>query len=557
MQSTVEEAVGINFGEGEGEGEGEGVESTLNGKVGGGDASIELQPASASARQKAIARPSLPPLCHDGIRSGYESTGEIIPYLGCRLWRCLLHCPRGGFGYNAGMKYHIWTAGCQMNVADSQRVAAALEHLGYEPSTTPETSDVVVLNTCVVRQSAEDKAYGWLTSLKPLKQRRPEMVINLMGCLVGVKGDTRLREAFPYVDVFSPPSDPTPLLSHLLGQDGRALEEELTTRRNAQLDGDWVLPASQRGQLVAAHVPIVYGCSHACTFCVIPFRRGIERSRPADEILAEIRSLVDQGVREVTLLGQIVDRYGKDLPDGPSLAGLLRQLAELDGLERIRFLTSHPTWMDNDLLTAVAELPAVCEHLEVPVQAGDDAVLSNMKRGYTADEYRRLIDRIRTRVPGASIATDIIVGFPGENQAAFQATVDLLTELKLDVAHLARFSPRPGTVAARRMTDDVPEAEKMRRFRVLESLQESIASGINAGQAGRVVEVLVEDLHHGRWTGRTRTNKLVFFEATGEWRGRLAQVQVDSTTAWSLRGHLASPPYASDPTALLSGAVPA
>ncbi len=290
---------------------------------------------------------------------------------------------------------------------------------------------------------------------------------------------------------------------------------------------------------------------------MIPFRRGIERSRPADEIMGEIRSLVDQGVREVTLLGQIVDRYGKDLPDGPSLAGLLRQLAEVDGLERIRFLTSHPNWMDDDLLTAVAELPRVCEHLEVPVQAGNDAVLANMKRGYKADDYRRLIDRIRTRVPGASIATDIIVGFPGEGQTEFQETYDLLAELKLDVAHLARFSPRPGTVAARRMTDDVPEAEKLRRFRLLESLQESIASGINAAYAGRVVEVLVEDLHHGRWTGRTRTNKLVFFEATGEWRGVLAPVQVDSTTAWSLRGHLATARQASVPTELLSGAIPA
>lgn len=455
------------------------------------------------------------------------------------------------------MKYHIWTAGCQMNVADSQRVAAALEQLGYEHSAAPETADVVVLNTCVVRQSAEDKAYGWLTSLKPLKQQRPEMVINLMGCMVGVKGGIRLREAFPYVDVFSPPSDPAPLLRHLLSLEGREFEAEVTARRNAQLDGDWILPASERGQHVSAHVPIVYGCSHACTFCVIPFRRGVERSRPADEIVAEVRSLVDGGVREVTLLGQIVDRYGKDLPESPSLPGLLRQLTELGGLERIRFLTSHPNWMDDDLLNAMAEVPKVCEHVEVPVQAGDDGVLANMKRGYTVDEYRRLIDHIRARLPGASIATDIIVGFPGEGQAEFQKTYDLLAELKLDVAHLARFSPRPGTVAARRMADDVSEAEKMRRFRLLESLQESIAVGINAAYGGRVVEVLVEDLHHDRWSGRTRTNKLVFFEAPGDWRGRLARVHVDTTTAWSMRGHLAVDGQVSIGEASLPSAIPA
>jgi len=436
------------------------------------------------------------------------------------------------------MKYHIWTAGCQMNVADSQRVASALEQLGYQPTAQAESADVIVLNTCVVRQSAEDRAYGRLSSLRPLKEERPEVVINLMGCLVGVKGNPQLQERFPYVDVFSPPSDPAPLIDLLLETQGRTSELEATRSRNAIMDGDLVLPIRERGKLVSAHVPIVYGCSHACTFCIIPYRRGIERSRPVGEIAAEVRQLAGQGVREVTLLGQIVDRYGRDVEDGPTLADLLRALHEIDGIARLRFLTSHPNWMTDDLLDAVAELPKVCQHIEVPVQAGDDQVLRRMKRGYSADDYRQLIGRIRQRLPRVSIGTDIIVGFPGETEAQFQSTYDLLAELKLDVAHLARYSTRPNTVAERRMEDDVLEEEKMRRFRQLEALQEDISSEINSRYLGETVEVLVEEKHRGRWKGRTRTNKLVFFESDRPLRGELVAVKIDHTGAWSMNGLL-------------------
>jgi tRNA-2-methylthio-N6-dimethylallyladenosine synthase len=434
------------------------------------------------------------------------------------------------------MRYHIWTAGCQMNVADSQRVASALEKLGYQSVPTAEQADVIVLNTCVVRQSAEDKAYGRLTSLRPLKERRPELVINLMGCLVGVKGNAQLEAAFPYVDVFSPPSDPGPLVRHLTQSDGRAVDTAETDERFAVMDGDLVLPLRDRGRLVSAHVPVVFGCSHACTFCIIPFRRGVERSRPVGEIAVEVRSLAAQGVREVTLLGQIVDRYGMDVPDGPGLSGLLRVIHQIEGIERIRFLTSHPNWMTDDLLETVAELPKVCEHIEVPVQAGADEVLRRMKRGYTADDYRRLIERIRRIIPTASIATDVIVGFPGETPEQFQETWDLLGELKLDVAHLARYSPRPGTVAARRMHDDVSADEKMRRFRALEDLQAEIAAGINGAYRGRVEEVLVEGRHGLRWKGRTRTNKLVFFDSPDDLRGQLVPVEIDWAGPWSLVG---------------------
>ncbi len=439
------------------------------------------------------------------------------------------------------MKYYIWTEGCQMNVADSQRVASALERLGYTFTPEAEEADVIVLNTCVVRQSAEDRAYGRLSSLRPIKERRPETVINLMGCLVGVRGNEQLRQRFPFVDVFSPPSDPGPLISFLTQNEARQMQGEEKARQDAILDEEFILPAHERGRLVSVHVPVVYGCSHACTFCIIPYRRGVERSRRVGEIVAEIRALVEQGVKEVTLLGQIVDRYGKDLPDGPDLAGLLRVVHEIEGLERIRFLTSHPNYFTEDLMRTVAELPKVMPHIEIPVQAGDDEVLARMKRGYTQADYRRIVEKIRKLIPGASIATDIIVGFPGESEEQFMQTYRLLEDLRLDVAHLARYSPRPGTVAQRRMVDDVPEEEKMRRFRMLEALQEHISAEINATYLGQRVEVLFEEKVKERWKGRTPTNKLVFVESQEDLRGRILPVTITWTGPWSMLGRVEIP----------------
>jgi tRNA-2-methylthio-N6-dimethylallyladenosine synthase len=436
------------------------------------------------------------------------------------------------------MKYHIWTEGCQMNVADSLRVASALEHLGYHPTRQAEEANVIVLNTCVVRQSAEDKAYGRLSSLKPLKQQRPDLVVNLMGCLVGVRGYNGLQKRFPFVDVFSPPSDPGPLVAYLTQGESRALQLVETETRHAVMDADLLLPLDERGKLVASHVPVVLGCSHACSFCIIPYRRGVERSRPIDDILAEARALAQQGVKEITLLGQIVDRYGKDLPDGPNLSALLRLVHAVDGLERIRFLTSHPNYMTDELLDTVAGLPKVMPHIEVPVQAGDDLVLENMKRGYSADEYRRLIGRIRERIPGVAIATDIIVGFPGETEEQFQRTYDLLEELRLDVTHMARYSVRPGTLAERRLPDDVPDEEKWRRFRSLEEQQERIVGEINARCLGETVEVLFEEKVRGRWRGRTPTNKLVFAEAEEDLRGQARKATITWTGPWSMQAVL-------------------
>jgi tRNA-2-methylthio-N6-dimethylallyladenosine synthase len=436
-------------------------------------------------------------------------------------------------------KYHFWITGCQMNYADARQVANRLEQLGYRPTEEAEEADVIVLQTCTVRQQSEDKAMGRLSSLRPLKESRPDLTLAMMGCVVGVKGNEKLEAQFPYVDVWMPPAtDGGPLMAHLQQGDDLALEMVSTEARFAIQDEEMVLPVHQVGDQVSMPVAVVYGCSHACTFCIIPQRRGVERTRPVGEIVAEVRSLVAQGVKEVVLLGQIVDRYGKDIPDGPDLADLLRVVNDVEGLERIRFLTSHPSYMTDRILRAVAALPNVMPQIEVPIQAGDDAVLENMKRGYTADEYRRLVYRIRDIIPDAAIHCDIIVGFPGETAGQFQKTVDLLAELELDKIHLARYSPRPGTVSARRLEDDVPDEEKRRRFHIIEQLQKEILERKMQRWLGESVEVLVEERQKGRWRGRSQQGKLVFFDDPRDLRGQLVDVDITYTGPWSMSGVL-------------------
>jgi tRNA-2-methylthio-N6-dimethylallyladenosine synthase len=483
---------------------------------------------------------------------------------------------------NSNRKYHIWTIGCQMNVADSNHVAAELEKIGFNPTENVDEADVVVLNTCVVRQSAENKGVGKAGSLKPWKESRPGRTLALMGCMVGVKPSPKLIEGFPHVDVFMAPSEASPLIGHLreaeIAAEVSHIEREQLLRRYQVQDEIQPVGTVQSikhlalsGEVpVAAHVPIVYGCSHACTFCIIPFRRGVERSRPMDEIVNEIKGLVAQGVREVTLLGQIVDRYGYDWMENGrgnsatvapylgargeepganpgnsdhalrtthyDLADLLRAVHAIDGLWRIRFLTSHPNYMTDRILEAVRDLPKVCPHIEVPVQAGNDEVLDQMKRGYTNADYRALVGRIREVIPDVAINTDIIVGFCGETAEQFEDTYQLLADLKLDKTHLARYSPRPGTVSERRMIDDVPEADKVRRHQTLEELQEIVCAEINARLLGESVEVLVEGEHKGKWRGRTPQNKLVFVESDLDLRGRLIEAQITWTGPWSMQG---------------------
>ena len=482
------------------------------------------------------------------------------------------------------MKYHIWTIGCQMNTADSLHLGAALEAFGCEHTADVHQADVIVLNTCVVRQSAEDRAAGFLWSLKPLKERRPATVIALMGCMVGVKGNSRLQDTFRHVDVLVPPGQPAALIDYLRqanlaplppheplrlpaaggcgtqerprtrpprGQGGgegaehplarlTSMERGLGAASRVDLN---VLPLPARGRLISAPVPVLLGCNHVCSYCIIPARRGRERSRPMEEVLSEVRALAMHRVREVVLLGQIVDRYGLDLgPGAPRLPDLLAAVSDVQGIARVRFLTSHPNYFDGPLIEAIRGLPKVCEHIEVPMQAGDDDILRRMRREHTADDYRRLIARIREQLPGCSIATDVIVGFPGETERQFQATLDLLSELRMDVCHVAVYSSRPGTLAAKSMPDDVPPLEKKRRLDAVNALQEQIAADINLRLLGQRVQILVEGKQKGRWKGRTRTNKLVFFEdedgARAGWRGQLVQVMVTWTGPWSMQAML-------------------
>lgn len=438
------------------------------------------------------------------------------------------------------MKYHIWTIGCQMNVADSERLSRALEKLGYNETNSLDDADLIVLNTCVVRQSAEDKALGRLNSLKQLKANNPNLIIALMGCLVGIKGNPALEKRYPWVDAFAAPSDPEAIL--------RAIQEKHTAifapLSNVSDDDITGLLREEFGihagslHAVSENLPIVLGCSHACAYCIIPSKRGKERSRDPKRIVEEAKTMVARGAKEIVLLGQIVDRYGLDRNDGVHLAELLKMVNDIDGLERIRFLTSHPNYFTMDMIKAVATLPKVMPHIELPIQAGDDGVLKAMRRGYTNAQYREIIARIRDLMPNVSIGTDIIVGFPGESEAAFEETYKLLADLKLDVAHLARYSPRPGTYSERLLVDDVSAEEKMRRFRKLETLQKQVVGDINQRFLGQAVPVLFEGRAKGKWRGRSPHNRLVFVESNEHLLGQVRDVHIDWAGPWSLLGTL-------------------
>ena len=409
-------------------------------------------------------------------------------------------------------KYYIWTIGCQMNKAESERLGSYLEQLGYQATATADEADFIVLNSCVVRQSAENRVINKLNALKPVKRSRPGITLAVTGCLVNAHVD-QLQELFPHVNYFFKPGDYP-----------QWLEKEPKP------------PVLPRHPSPCTFVTIIQGCNNFCSYCIVPYRRGRERSRPIAEIADEVKKLVPRGVKEVTLLGQNVDSYGNDLPDQPDLADLLHELNTVDGLARLRFLTNHPKDMSPKLIKAVAELDKVCEQISLPVQSGDNDILRAMRRGYTVEDYRQLITEIHSKIPEIALSTDVIVGFPSETEQQFQQTVDLLSELRFDTVHVAAYSPRPGTIAARKLTDNIPPAEKKKRLNKIEQLQERIATEINTQLLGKTIEVLVEGKHKGKWQGRTRTGKLVFFSDDNDCLRQLVKIRVEKTSPWSLQG---------------------
>jgi len=487
-------------------------------------------------------------------------------------------------------KYHIWTVGCQMNQADSQRIQTMLDELGWEEAGM-EQANLVVLNTCSVRQAPEEKAHNLLAQLKRAKNERSDLLVALMGCMIGnQKTIDALEKRYPHIDLFmkvehadilprfleerwTPISGAGCLDIEFMPDVSDDVDEEIpvspivptfATSTN-RIGKRTVLPMAitpKPGERIAhyptkiepakasptAWLPIVLGCNKVCTYCIVPYRRGRERSRPLDELMVEARALADKGAKELTLLGQTVEAYGLDLPDQPDLADLMTNLSEIDGLERIRFMTSYPRHMTDSMIERMAHLPKVCEHLNIPVQSGDDAMLKRMKRGYALDEYVERIERVRELWPNITLSTDIIVGFCGETEEEFQHTLDLLEKIRFDVVHVAAYSVRPGTVAAR-WEDDVPLTEKKRRLHAVEEIQGKIAFELNQSYVGKVEEVMVEDTNttHGRQQlkGRNRGNKLVFCPmpesvASADQRviqpGDFVQVRIDRATAWSLQG---------------------
>lgn len=473
-----------------------------------------------------------------------------------------------------------------MNQADSQRVQTLLDDLGWEEASM-EQANLVVLNTCSVRQAPEEKAHNLLAKLRRAKEERSDLLVTLMGCMIGnQKTIDELGKRYPHVDLFMK-IEQADILPRFLEErwtpisGAGCLDIEYIPDNDHPVSTDSTLPVyatsmergskhsvlpmaitPKPGERIAhyptkieqvqtnptAWLPIVLGCNKVCTYCIVPYRRGRERSRPIDELIIEARSLVRKGAREVTLLGQTVESYGLDLPGQPNLADLMTDLSEINGLERIRFMTSYPRYMTDNMIERMARLPKVCEHLNIPVQAGDDEMLIRMKRGYTLAEYCERVDRVRELWPNISLSTDVIVGFCGETEEAFQHTLDLLAKVRFDIVHVAAYSVRPGTVASR-WEDDVPLTEKKRRLHAVEELQTKIALEINQGYLNRTEEVLVEEENsaHGlqRWRGRNRTNKLVFFPHPDETTmqhvqriqpGALINVRIERVTPWSLQG---------------------
>ncbi|MGQ9591446.1 MAG: tRNA (N6-isopentenyl adenosine(37)-C2)-methylthiotransferase MiaB [Planctomycetota bacterium] len=435
-------------------------------------------------------------------------------------------------------RVHFEVFGCQMNKLDAEIVLGALFERGYRLAQGIRDAGVILFETCAVREHAEDRVFSRIGALRALKEKRPDVVIAVLGCSAQNRGAEIFRR-YPHVGVVCGPGELLRL--------PELLEEARRGRRAEALDLDADLASPRRRNLgpspFQAYVSAVRGCDEACSFCVVPKTRGREVSRPVADIIEECRALAAGGVREITLLGQTVNSYGKRLAKGRriGLHHVLEALQEIAGLERIRFVTSHPKYMSAELIEAMASLPKVCEYLHLPIQSGSDSVLRRMVRRYTAAEYRRIAEECRARIPRLVLATDFIVGFPGETEDEFAETLRLLDEVRFQGAFVFKYSERRGTRAARLHPDDVPDATKRARHRILLERVKDLALEHHRSRIGETVEVLVEgksQLDPGRWTGRTRGFEIVVFPAVpGEdLAGAFVPVRVADATPLVLVG---------------------
>jgi tRNA-2-methylthio-N6-dimethylallyladenosine synthase len=437
-------------------------------------------------------------------------------------------------------RYHITTFGCQMNKADSERMAGVLETMGYEYEEEAEQADLVLYNTCTIRDNAEQKVYSYLGKQAARKRSKPDLTLIVAGCVAQQEGEQLLRRV-PELDLVMGPQYANQLES-LLAQVLNGAQVVATEPVYIMED----ITKPRRDSAVTAWVNVIYGCNERCTYCVVPGVRGVEQSRTPEAIKAEMEDLAKQGYKEITLLGQNIDAYGRDLPGSKSdgqhlhtLTDLLYFVHDIEGLERIRFATSHPRYFTERLIKACAALPKVCEHFHIPFQSGDNDVLKAMSRGYTHEKYRRIIEMVRTYMPDASISADAIVGFPGETEAQFQHTLDLMEDIGFDMVNTAAYSPRPGTPAALWDTQ-LSEEVKVDRLQRINRLVTQQATDRSARYSGRIEEVLVEEqnLKNERQVmGRTRGNRLTFFAGDiQELKGKVVPVRITEVRSFSLTG---------------------
>lgn len=446
---------------------------------------------------------------------------------------------------------YIQTFGCQMNVADTDRIFQVLGPLRYQPTEDPSRADLILLNTCSVRDKAEQKMLSELGRLAPLKDYNAELILGVAGCVAQQEG-ARLLDKVPYLDLVMGP-DNIAQLPELLDRVRRGGARVAETTFANRKDYEFIETIPQVVGKVSEFITIMKGCDKVCTFCIVPFTRGREVSKPADLVIREVETLVASGMRDVTLLGQNVNSYGKDRERQPHFAELLRAVDAVAGLERLRFTTSHPTDCTDELIDCFGELRTLCESFHLPVQCGSDRVLEAMRRPYTIEHYLGRVARLRERVPSIGLTTDIIVGFPGETEADFEATLELLRQVRYDSIYSFKYSPRPGTRAAA-MDDDVPEAEKTRRLAEVQRLQDVIYDEILGSYAGKTLEILVEGPSRKaarggpaalQLSGRTRSNIVVNFPVpvddllSRRWIGKLAPVRVDRALSHTLLGTLA------------------